>query len=244
MKIDRVALLRAVDQTGSISGAARILGISFRGAWDQVQALNNLFDGPLIAAERGRRGQGNAMLTPKGRAVAMGLERMQLEMSAAVARLVDLDSDLSPDLFWSLGMKTSVRNALRGTVERVTEGAVNGEALVRVAEGVQVVSILTNRAIRDLGLAEGASVIVLIQAGDVILAEGDGLRTSARNVLPGRVTAREDGAVNSEVSLDIGGGKTLVAILTVESARALDLGPGMAVTALIKAPHVILATEN
>ncbi|VTO14324.1 winged helix-turn-helix domain-containing protein [Brevundimonas vancanneytii] len=43
---DRTALLRAVEETGSISGAARRLGLSYRGAWDQVQALNNLFRKP------------------------------------------------------------------------------------------------------------------------------------------------------------------------------------------------------
>ena len=53
----------------------------------------------------------------------------------------------------------------------------------------------------------------------------------------------EDGAVNSEISVDIGGGKTLIATVTLGSAEALDLAPGVEVTALVKAPHVILAVE-
>ena len=43
-------------------------------------------------------------------------------------------------------------------------------------------------------------------------------------------------------SLDAAG-KTLAASITLESAEALELSPGDAVTALIKAPHVILAVE-
>ena len=77
----------------------------------------------------------------------------------------------------------------------------------------------------------------------MLLAKGEDVRTSARNQLKGVVSAREDGAVNSEIHLDIGGGKTLVATITLESAEALDIAMGERLTALIKAPHVILAVE-
>ena len=118
------------------------------------------------------------------------------------------------------------------------------EVVVALSDEAQIVSILAHRDIDGLGLMPGAAVVVLIQAGDIVLVQGDGLRTSARNRIPGRVSGREDGAVNSEISLNIGGAKTLVATVTLESARALDLTPGAAVTALVKAPHVILATET
>ncbi len=59
----------------------------------------------------------------------------------------------------------------------------------------------------------------------------------------GLVQAREDGAVNSEILIEIGGGKTLAATITLASAEDLGLRPGSPVTALIKAPHIILAVE-
>jgi molybdate transport system regulatory protein len=77
----------------------------------------------------------------------------------------------------------------------------------------------------------------------VILAKGENLRTSARNQIAGKVAGREDGAVNSEIAVDIGGGKTLVAAITLESARTLEITVGDPITALVKAPHVILAVE-
>ena len=61
----------------------------------------------------------------------------------------------------------------------------------------------------------GKPAIALIKASFVLLAVDEGLRTSARNQIPGVVTRREDGAVNSEVAVDIGGGKTLTATVTV-----------------------------
>lgn len=245
VNVDRVALLHAIEATGSIGGAARRLELSYRGAWDQVQALNNLFEHPLIEVERGRRDGDNAVLTPRGRAMADALQRMSTELRAALAKIDGgFRGDTARDLFWSLGMKTSVRNALRGVVARITPGAVNGEVVVSVGNEAEIVSALTNRSIQDLGLAVGDAVIALIQAGDVILARGEALRASARNQLTGCVVDRQDGAVNSEISIDIGGAKTLVATLTLESAQALDLAAGVAVTALVKAPHVILAVEN
>lgn len=236
----RMELLEAVDALGSISAAARKAGLSYKGAWDAVQALNNLFETPLVAAAPGGRTGGAARLTDKGREVLGAMTRMQAELDAALAKL---DRGLAADIFWSLGMKTSARNALRGTVRNVTPGAVSSEVTLDIGDGVEIVAILTARSVADLGLTIGAPAIALIQAGSVILAQGDGLKTSARNQIPAIVIQREDGAVNSEVTLQIAPGKTLAATITLESARALELAPGGAVTALIKAPHVILAVE-
>ena len=58
----RVRLLEAIAARGSISAAAKDVGLSYKGAWDAVQALNNLADRPLIVAHPG----GAAKVTPAG----------------------------------------------------------------------------------------------------------------------------------------------------------------------------------
>jgi molybdate transport system regulatory protein len=242
--LERVALIEAVDELGSIAAAAQRLGLSYKGAWDVVQALNNLFDAPLIAAAPGGKAGGAARVTPKGREVVTAFRRVQAEIDAALAKLeAGLSGEAARDLFWSLGMKTSARNALRGEIARIDDGAVSSEVTLRIADGVEIVAVLTRRSVEDLGLAVGRPAIALIKSSFVLLAKGEGLRTSARNQIGGHVAAREDGAVNSEIAVDIGGGKTLTATITLESARALEIAPGDPITALIKAPHVILAVE-
>jgi molybdate transport system regulatory protein len=245
--LERVALIEAVAELGSISAAAKRLGLSYRGAWDAVQALNNLFDAPLIAAASGGRTGGAAVVTPRGRAVITAFRRVEQEIAAALTRLDEgLASAPADDLggiFWSLGMRTSARNALRGVVTSVADGMVSAEVALDVGQGLTIVAVLTRRSIEALGLAPGKPAIALIKASFVVLARGEGLKTSARNQLTGVVCAREDGPVMSEVVLDIGAGKTLVATVTAESARTLDLRLGQTVTALVKAPHVILAVE-
>ena len=244
---ERIALLEAIGELGSITAAAKALGLSYKGAWDAAQALNNLFEAPLIEAQAGGAKGGAAALTPRGRAVIAAFHRVEAELAAAMGRLeaglAGAPADDLGTLFWSLGMRTSARNALRGVVSGVTDGAVNAEVTLKIAEGLEIVAVVTRQSVADLGLVVGRPAIALIKSSFVLLAVGEGIRTSARNQLAGRVIAREDGAVNSEVSMSLADGKSLTATVTRESAETLALAVGDPVTALIKAPHVILAVE-
>lgn len=67
---------------------------------------------------------------------------------------------------------------------------------------------------------------------------------SARNQLIGKVSHITDGAVNDEVELSLNGGGKLVAVVTRASKEALGLKVGKEAVALIKAPWVVLATED
>jgi molybdate transport system regulatory protein len=244
---ERIALLEALDELGSIRAAAARVGLSYKAAWDAVQTLNNLFETPLVIARAGGRQGGAAQLAPAGHAVVAAFHRVELELAAAMDRLergvAGVPADDIGRLFWSLGMQTSARNALRGTVTHITDGAVNAEVSLAVADGVEIVAIVTRESVSALRLAVGQPAIALIKSSFVVLAKGDGLVTSARNHIGGVVSRRLDGPVSSEITLDIADGKTLTATITHESAEAMGLTEGERVTALIKAPHVILAVE-
>ncbi|WP_305098028.1 winged helix-turn-helix domain-containing protein [Croceibacterium aestuarii] len=49
----KAALLQAIDETGSISAAARTLGMSYRRAWLLVDTMNRCFDSPLVESTAG-----------------------------------------------------------------------------------------------------------------------------------------------------------------------------------------------
>jgi molybdate transport system regulatory protein len=65
----KIKLLELIDSSGSISGAGRQMGMSYRRAWLLVDALNRCFREPLVAAQVGGVKGGGAALTPFGRAV-------------------------------------------------------------------------------------------------------------------------------------------------------------------------------
>lgn len=69
------------------------------------------------------------------------------------------------------------------------------------------------------------------------------MKTSARNVLKGKVKQVKPGAVNTEVVLEMPGGSEVVSIITKESAEKLGLSAGKEVYAIIKASNVMIGTD-
>lgn len=68
------------------------------------------------------------------------------------------------------------------------------------------------------------------------------MKLSARNQLKGTVTAIKEGAVEAQISMDVGGQK-LTAVVTMDAVQDLGLTVGAPVVAVIKADHVMLAVE-
>ncbi len=66
-------------------------------------------------------------------------------------------------------MKLSARNALKGTVTAVQPGAVNAEITIELAGGHELVSIITMKSMKDLGLAPGKPVYAVIKASNVMV---------------------------------------------------------------------------
>jgi molybdate transport system regulatory protein len=244
---DRVRLLQAIAAEGSITGAARAAGLSYRAAWDAVQALNALFGRPLVLTRTGGRDGGLAEVTPVGEALILAFGRIDAELAHVVGQLDQHLADPAEPLdrlIWRLGMKTSARNTLPGVVRSVTPGAVNSEVTLEVAGGLEIVAIVTRESAEELALAPGRAALALVKSSFVILAEGDGpVRTSARNRIPGVVVEHRTGAVNDEVVLEHAGGARITATVTRESGEALDLKVGDPAQALIKASHVIVAVD-
>jgi molybdopterin-binding protein len=67
-------------------------------------------------------------------------------------------------------MKISARNELKGKVVQVTKGAVNSEVILELAGGTQVVSIITNSSVDQLGLKAGVEALAVIKASNVMIA--------------------------------------------------------------------------
>lgn len=82
----KVALLNAIQETGSISAAARRMGMSYRRAWTLVDTMNRCFREPVVAAETGGKGGGGARVTKFGIDV---LARYQMMEQRAIAEIQD-----------------------------------------------------------------------------------------------------------------------------------------------------------
>jgi len=81
----RADLLAAIARTGSISAAAREMGMSYRRAWLLVEAMNSAFKRPLVETATGGRRGGGARLTTHGEEVLDGYRAMEAKAARSVA---------------------------------------------------------------------------------------------------------------------------------------------------------------
>jgi molybdopterin-binding protein len=67
-------------------------------------------------------------------------------------------------------MKISARNTLKRTIKSLSMGAVNAEVTLKIAPGIEIVSIITKTSVESLGLAEGNEAYAVIKSSEVMVA--------------------------------------------------------------------------
>lgn len=87
----KVRLLEEIGAHGSISAAGRALRMSYRRAWELVEAMNRGLGTPVVETAAGGAGGGGARLTPAGQAVIAQYRAIEAEANAlAASRLAAL----------------------------------------------------------------------------------------------------------------------------------------------------------
>ncbi len=79
----KVELLARISATGSLSEAARQMGMSYNRAWLHIQAMNKHFKSPLVTSARGGAAGGGASLTETGRQVLALYGQLEAEAETA-----------------------------------------------------------------------------------------------------------------------------------------------------------------
>jgi len=77
-------LLESIGRTGSISAAARELGMSYRKAWMLVDEMNQCFPSPVVTAAKGGLRGGGAVVTGLGQEALTRFRRIQAKAMAAI----------------------------------------------------------------------------------------------------------------------------------------------------------------
>lgn len=92
----KAELLQHIARLGSISAAARAMGMSYRRAWLLVDTMNQCFRSPLVAANPGGAGGGGARVTAEGERVLALYRQIAEKSRAAVAdELAELNALLA-----------------------------------------------------------------------------------------------------------------------------------------------------
>jgi len=81
----KAALVEHIERSGSISSAARAMGMSYRRAWQLVEALNESFAEPVVVTAIGGKRGGGAKVTDFGLELVRRFRAMESKASAAIA---------------------------------------------------------------------------------------------------------------------------------------------------------------
>ena len=82
----KIALLEAISETGSITAAAKKLGMSYRRAWLLVQETNSCLVEPAVTAAAGGHAGGGSALSATGRALVQRYRELERQTAVASAR--------------------------------------------------------------------------------------------------------------------------------------------------------------
>lgn len=239
----RLALLEQIASCGSISQAAKLAGLSYKGAWDAVDAMNSLFGEALVTTTTGGKGGGGAQLTETGVRVVDASRILRREhqkfLDAASEGIADFDNIYT----WMrrLTVKTSARNQFFGKVVAIKQAKVNVEVTLQLTGGDQMHAVITHDGLNELDLQVGSEAWALVKASWVILAIPEAAKgLSARNKMAGEVVRVQQGGVNAEVRVRCAGGNDIIATVTNESVADLQIAVGQPLVAVFKASSVIL----
>jgi molybdate transport system regulatory protein len=189
--------------------------MSYKSAWDALDAMNNLAGSPLVESSIGGRHGGGTRLTDWGRRLVALFRVLERHYQGTLDLLAEgLEAAETSDpaelraLLRRMTLRTSARNRLVGTLVELRIDEPRALATLALAAGPRVAVALTADSARELGLAVGGEVYALIKASSVVLGTDPSPRISAANRLWGEVSRIHEGTGDAEVTLILAGGWT------------------------------------
>lgn len=238
----RMELLLFIEETGSITKAAKMMKMSYKAAWDTVDTMNNLSEHPLVNRVKGGKGGGGTELTPYAKELIATYKVLQEEHYNF---LNNLSKRLQEDnghfrLLESMNVRISARNQLKMRVVDIHKGAVESEIFMRHHNEETFMAIITNDSLETLDLEVGTEVYALFKANAVVISTDTDLKKSDRNRFAGKVNRISRGNFDAEVVVELKGGGTLCSTMSIDVLEELKLQNGMDVVAFCKPNSIII----
>jgi len=199
----RVELLEKIEEHGSISKASKAMKMSYKAAWDMVDAMNNLSDSPLVEKVTGGKNGGGTQVTKEGKALINTFKKFK-EFYNALLHEVDedeLSSDNHLSLIRKLHMKSSSRNMITGHIKEFSTAEYNTKVELSISDGISLYAIIPTATFLDMNLENEKKVFALVQESSIMLSTKEPQGISARNILKSTISALKTDAVSTEVKL-------------------------------------------
>ncbi len=239
----RIELLKRIETTGSISKAAKEMGMSYKAAWDSIDIMNNLSDKPFVERITSGKQGGGTILTKEGQEFIYLYEKYSSMFEKALQFMKENPN--GDNMLNVANIKTSADNTFFGEVISIEKGAVSAIIKVEIAENFIITASILNDAVDRLNISEKSSVCCLINANQfTVMASNSDVSISARNIFKGKVKLIKKGAVNSEIAIELNNNCILNVLVTNESVENMQISYGMDITAFCKASSVIILYQD
>ncbi|KLV04033.1 ModE family transcriptional regulator [Photobacterium aquae] len=240
----RIALLKSIATTGSISQGAKQVGISYKTAFDAIKEMNQLGDTQLVSCEKGGKGGGGASLTEQGKRLVQMydlLEQIQeMGLNALKDDSVPLHSLLG--VMSKLSLQTSARNQLFATIKNIENHALYDLITLQITAQCTIIATITHGSTLRLGLSPNKDAVALIKGPAITIRTLLDPVNKEENQIRGIIRRIERDSKMVEVCLEIGEGNELNALVTEEIATNEQLNVGMTAYACFPSSQVIVAT--
>lgn len=242
----RIALLKAINDTGSISQGAKQAGISYKAAFDAIKDMNSRAEQPLIESEKGGKGGGGASLTTQGLRIVQVYELLSSIQTMGLQALNDESAPLHSLLgvMSQFSLQTSARNQLFGTIIAIENHTLHDQIMIQLQDGAQLIATITHSSTLRLKLAIGKDVVALIKGPAIEIASqpprpSDNDET---NVLKGCITSIQADKNSVEINLRLNEHDEISALFDKQRYALTELHPGKEAYAIFPAAQVIIAT--
>ncbi|MFQ6085100.1 MAG: TOBE domain-containing protein [Candidatus Bathyarchaeia archaeon] len=156
-------ILEAIKEEGSLSKAARKVGMSYRYVWNYLAKVQRTLGEPVVSTYKGgKAGGGGGKLTDLGESLLKDYMRVK----GYIGEL------LGDEEHWeAVGLKISARNRLKGVVKEVEKGSVAAKVKIEIESPSTVTALISREAVDDLGIKAEDRVEAVIKATEVMVAK-------------------------------------------------------------------------
>ena len=236
----RIRLLKEIQQCGSINQAAKNANVSYKSAWDHLQAMHEISPKPLLERNTGGKNGGGTSLTVYAQRLLQLYDLLEQTQDKAFQILQDehipLNSLLSATARFSL--QSSARNQLFGTVKNIIDKQINCLVEIEIKHlSKPIYALITKKSAVRLQLVFGKEVMLMIKAPWVKIQHEHYIR---QNCFSAQINAISDKGEVKEITLRLTEEIDFCATQSTQEPSTMEIGQEVCLH--IDPEQIILAT--